>query len=158
MKKFLLSAVLLFSVVSFAYAGSDIQAVKAANAGFYSALNAVFAGNLTPMTAVWSHASDVTYMGPDGTTEVGWKAVLADWKKQTALTLGGKVMPSNLHIVIGKDIAVVQDLETGVNKLTHGKPQTVSIRATNIYRLENGQWKMISHHTDTLSYLLKKKS
>jgi ketosteroid isomerase-like protein len=32
-------------------------------------------------------------------------------------------------------------------------PEKVSIRATNIYRKENGQWKMIGHHTDLLPYL-----
>ena len=29
-------------------------------------LNLMFAGDLGPMKDVWSHADDVTYMGPDG--------------------------------------------------------------------------------------------
>ena len=31
----------------------------------------------------------------------------------------------------------------------------VSIRATNIFRKENGAWKMIGHHTDLLPFLDK---
>jgi hypothetical protein len=42
----------------------------------YDALNAMFAGDLTPMKALWSHADDVTYMGPGGGLQVGWKQVL----------------------------------------------------------------------------------
>jgi ketosteroid isomerase-like protein len=37
----------------------------------------------------------------------------------------------------------------------NGQPQTVTIRATNIFRRENGQWKMIGHHTDLLTFLAK---
>jgi ketosteroid isomerase-like protein len=31
----------------------------------------------------------------------------------------------------------------------------VSIRATNLFRKENGAWKMIGHHTDLLPFLEK---
>jgi hypothetical protein len=31
----------------------------------------------------------------------------------------------------------------------------VKLRATNSYRMENGVWKMVGHHTDPLPYLSK---
>ncbi len=40
---------------------------------FYGALNAMFEGELAPVQALWSHADDVTYMGPGGGIEIGWK-------------------------------------------------------------------------------------
>ena len=40
--------------------------IAAAAGGFYTALNALFEGDVAPMVDVWSHAEDVTYMGPDG--------------------------------------------------------------------------------------------
>ena len=43
---------------------SDTKAVAEAVAGFYAALNTMFKGDLGPMLEVWSHADDVTYMGP----------------------------------------------------------------------------------------------
>jgi ketosteroid isomerase-like protein len=43
-------------------------------------------------------------------------------------------------------------VEVGDN-VVDGKPQQVSIRATNTFRKENGQWKMIGHHTDLLPFL-----
>jgi ketosteroid isomerase-like protein len=37
-----------------------------------------------------------------------------------------------------------------------GKKKTISLRATSIYRKENGQWKMIGHHTDLIPVMEKK--
>jgi hypothetical protein len=54
------------------------KAVREAVARFYVALNALFTGDLEPMTQVWSHTDDVTYMGPDGGFDVGWKKVQAN--------------------------------------------------------------------------------
>ena len=36
-----------------------------------------------------------------------------------------------------------------------GEIQKVSIRATNIFRKEDGQWKMIGHHVDLLPQMAK---
>ena len=55
----------------------DAKAVKDAAAAFYAALDALFIGNAASMREVWSHANDVTYMGPDGGFEVGWNEVEA---------------------------------------------------------------------------------
>ena len=133
----------------------DEKAVKAATMQFYSALNAMFVGNLEPMKEVWSHADDVTYMGPAGGIRVGWKAVLADWEAQAALNLGGKVVPSKFYIIIGPKIATVINEEKGENVDPDGNPLQVSIRATHVFRKEKGRWKMIGDHTDLLPFLQK---
>ena len=133
---------------------SDREGVAEATAQFYTALNALFTGDVEPMKAIWSHADDVTYMGPDGGFQVGWSAVLANWQVQAGKKLGGKIRPSNMHMKIGRDLAITQCYEKGENtNAVDGKPQKVSIRATNIFRKEGGTWKMIGHHTDTLSFL-----
>jgi len=134
---------------------NDKAAVLAANAQFYAAINAMFKGEVGPIEAVWSHADDVTYMGPTGEFETGWSAVLKDWQGQAAQKLGGRVEPVDIHVVIGRDLAIVADYEQGENTNADGKVQKVKLRATNIFRKENGQWKMIGHHTDQLPYLAK---
>jgi ketosteroid isomerase-like protein len=134
---------------------SDEEAVKAAVAGFYEALNIFFTGDVEPMKEVWSHADDVTYMGPGGGLLVGWTEVSAEWDKQAAMKLGGRVMPEDMHITIGHDIALTVNYEKGENVDADGNPLSVSIRATNVFRKENGAWKMIGHHTDPLPFLAK---
>jgi len=131
---------------------TDHEIGKAA-ASFYAALNALFNGELGPMMDVWSHADDVTYMGPDGGFQVGWIDVLAEWEKQAARKLGGRVEPEGMRIFAGQDLAVTHNYEKGTNTNTGGMPGAVLIRATNLFRKENGTWKMIGHHTDKLAFL-----
>lgn len=134
--------------------GEEKAVVEAAN-GFYIALNAMFTGDLTRMLEVWSHAEDVTYMGPAGDFRVGWAQVLASWKEQAAMKLGGEVRPENMRVTVGRDLAITHNFERGENVDAQGKRQRVSIRATNLFRKENGTWKMIGHHTDLLPHLQK---
>lgn len=135
--------------------GNDKAAVLAANAHFYAALNAMFKGEIAPIEAVWSHADDVTYLGPDGVFETGWGAVRKDWEIQTAKKLGGRIEPTDIHVFVGRDLAVVNDYEQGENTNANGKVEQVKLRATNIFRKEGGQWKMVGHHTDLLPYMAK---
>jgi ketosteroid isomerase-like protein len=128
--------------------------VQEATAGFYTALNAMFAGDGEPMKEVWSHAEDVTFMGPDGSVNVGWNEVLANWEVQTKLKLGGEIRCELIMATVGEDLAVVQCREVGENVID-GKPIAVSLRATNVFRKENGAWKMIGHQTDKLPFLQK---
>ena len=136
-------------------ADTDKDAVMAAHAKFYAALNAMFTGAVGPMTEVWSHADDVTYMGPTGNYDRGWPAVLKDWQGQAAMKLGGKVAASDMQAVIGQDLAVITNYEIGENTNAQGKVEQVKLRATNTFRKEGGQWKMVGHQTDKLPYLAK---
>ncbi len=128
--------------------------VKASLDGFYSALNKLFKGDYAQMSAVWSHSSDVSFLGPQGNMLVGWEQVSLSWKEQAALTLGGKVDPENIHVVQGEELAIVQNEEVGTN-FPNSEKQEVRIRATHVFRKEKGEWKMISHHTDLLPFLTR---
>ena len=134
-------------------ADASYSSLKAANKGFYSALNTMFTGNIAPMISLWSHGNDVTYLGPDGRFLTGWSSVKGCWNEQAAMKLRGKAASSNFRyfMVPGSGIAVVQDIE----EVTTDKGLKLLMRATNVYRLENGSWKMVSHHTDKLPAVLK---
>jgi len=58
----------------------------------------------------------------------------------------------DVHVTASPQLAVARYYEKGENILD-GKPQPVSIRTTTTLCKENGQWKVIGHHTDTLAYL-----
>ena len=163
-KKMILAWVLSLAVAPLGFAAADVspadeardnqtQAVEHATLQFYASLNALFNGDVAPMQAIWSHADDVTYMGPVGGFQVGWQQVNNRWEEQAGLHLGGQIEPKDIRIVVGDSLASVQCLEVGNNLDADGETEKVSIRATSLFRKENGQWKMISHHTDLLAYL-----
>lgn len=154
---FLSIVALVMSCLSFSAsthaAEADEQAVIAATTQFYVALNSFFKGDLEEMKEVWSHADDVTYMGPVGGLKVGWDQVLKHLEILSAMNIGGVIVPGDMHMVVGQDIAVVINFENGENLDATGKLQKVSIRATNTFRKEDGKWKMIGHHTDMMPWL-----
>lgn len=134
-------------------APNEKREIEHATARFYESLNSMFTGDTSAMEQVWSHSNDVTYMGPDGGIEIGWKQVEAKWETQARLKLGGEVVADGIHVTLAGEMAVVQCRELGHNLDAQGRPLQVSIRATNVFRKENGTWKMVGHHTDLLSYL-----
>ena len=100
--------------------------IKAALAEFFEALNAMFTGDLAPMEALWSHADDVTYMGPAGGYRVGWAEVRADWAEQAALKLGGEVKPSEIRITKADNLAAAQYYVVGENFDPNGNPEAIA--------------------------------
>lgn len=129
------------------------QALRAANDSLYAALNAMFAGNLEPLIAVWSHADDVTQMGPFGGRRTGWETVKEEFKNVADMKLGGKIGCKEMHIYAGTDLGYTVCVEEGENISPEGKTVMVSHRATNIFRMENRQWKLVHHHTDISAQL-----
>ncbi len=120
---------------------------------FYAAHNEIFEGNLTPMEEVWSHADDVTYMSPIGGILIGWDATRDSWNKQAELKLHGHVYPIDKQVVEGTDIGLCHNYIVGTNFVVDGKEVHPNIRATTVYRKEDGSWKVISHHTDIMHWL-----
>lgn len=148
-----LSAVCLNSENSASASDTETDAVRAAAQQFYAALNEMFTGEVDAMKKVWSHQDDITFMGPDRSYLRGWEKIEAEWEKQAALKLGGKVESAEMHIIVGPKLAIVSNYEIGHNKGPDGKMLKVKIRATSTFRKENGTWKMIGHHTDLLPFL-----
>lgn len=120
---------------------------------FYKAHNEIFEGNMKPMDDIWSHEDDVTYLSPIGGILTGWDAVRDSWYKQSELKLHGHVYPVDTLVVEGTDIGVCYNYIIGTNFVLDGKEVHPNIRATTVYRKENREWKVISHHTDIMHWL-----
>ncbi len=144
----LFTATMLVINLGFAEDAKDEKGLRQANDQLYSALNAMFTGELAPLEAIWSHQEDVSNQGPFGDRLDGWAAVRDEFKKEAGMKLGGRITYKNLIVRAGKDMGYTVCVEQGENMTADGKPVVVSFRATNIFRLENGQWKLIHHHTD----------
>ena len=123
--------------------------MRTATTRFYAALGDVLAGDPEPMFAIWSRAGDVCYSGPMGPLVVGWEPIRRSWQEQADAKLGGFVSPEELHFVVGGPLGVVTGYERG-EVAADGVATTVNIRATSTYRLDDGEVKMIGHHTDPI--------
>ena len=133
---------------------SDDLAVQEADDGFFSALAAMFTGDVTPMEDVWSHADDVVYLGPvPGLFHKGWKAIDEDWVQQTKMKLGGSIEVLERRITVGGELAVVHTLVKTKGQDPDDTAGQFTIRGTNVFRKEAGAWKMIAHHSDPLPYV-----
>lgn len=120
-----------------------------ATRAFYAALNEILGGDVAPMLELWSHADDVTYMSPFGELLVGWEPIRASWQEQANQHLGGRVEPEELHHFASDALGFVVGFERGSVQID-GAQAPVDIRATSMYRVEDGRWAMIGHHTDPL--------
>ncbi|MEM7465148.1 MAG: nuclear transport factor 2 family protein, partial [Pseudomonadota bacterium] len=131
---------------------TDRAEVEKADDAFFSALNEMFTGNIKPMEALWSHADDVIYLGPvPELFHIGWKVTDQDWAAQGTAHLGGSINVVKRHMVIGKDLAVVHHLAEASGQGT--EKAAIRMRGTNVFRKEDGAWKLIAHHSDPLPYV-----
>ena len=127
----------------------DAKAVRAAVDQWFVVLNAMLNGDPEPFAELYSHEDDVTYMGAEGTYRTGWAAAYADWKTQAQKAKGGKVEGSDIHVVATGGMAAAQHYTEGRVTGADGKIKDTKIRETSVFRKEDGQWKMISHHADS---------
>jgi ketosteroid isomerase-like protein len=123
--------------------------IQAATVLFYAAFNSALHGDLNPLTAVWSHRPDVTNLSAAGGHAIGWNEVHAGFLNMSRLYPGGRIEQRNMSVVAGKDMGYSVCTETGQLRSSEGPMVTFSQRATNIFRLEGGTWKLIHHHADS---------
>ena len=129
--------------------------IRQASEQFYVAINRAINGDPGPMTEVWSHGSDVATLHPLGGRETGWEEVRASWEQVAQAFSDGQVSIEDLVVVpLSEDVAYTLGSEHGQAKLGD---QTVGIdwRVTNIYRHEEGEWKVVLHDTDVSPTLVE---
>jgi ketosteroid isomerase-like protein len=129
--------------------------IRQASEQFYAALNRTINGDPGPMMEVWSHGPDVTAMHPLGGRETGWEEVRASWEQVAQAFSDGQVSLDGLVVVpLSDDVAYTLSTENGQARLGD---ETIAIdwRVTNIYRREEGEWKMVHHHTDVSPALVE---
>ncbi len=113
------------------------------------ALGELVQGRPEPFKALWSHADDVVIMGAFGGYERGWHQVSArlDWASAGIKATGRAA--ENVVTTVGDDLAYTVDLEH-MTRHTADQPKRRTLRCTQVYRRENGEWKVILRHADEL--------
>ena len=107
-------------------------------------------GNPTFMKENASHSRDITIMGAFGGYEKGWDKVGArlDWaaaQMKGSQPKKGKI--EYIDIVVSSDMAFTVALASVVQGATEND---FKIRVTEIFRKEDGSWKLLHRHADPL--------
>ncbi len=115
-----------------------------AEAAFYQAFENA---DIELMLSVWSEDDDITCIHPMSQCLRG-KAVLNSWQNIFQQSPNMKFQLSDVCIYTGQDISI----HTLCENLTviHNPHSTSSLLATNVYRWQQGSWRMIVHHTSIM--------
>ncbi|HTU37121.1 MAG TPA: nuclear transport factor 2 family protein [Acidimicrobiales bacterium] len=107
-------------------------------------------GHPEPFLELWSHADDVTIMAAIGGYQVGFEAVcdLLTAASKTQQFDGWRA--ENLATVLDDGLAFTVELEY-YSHTVDGEDKGMTLRATQIYRQEDGDWRVIHRHGDVLT-------
>ncbi|QIO24460.1 nuclear transport factor 2 family protein [Haloarcula sp. JP-L23] len=121
--------------------------VRAASDQFYDALEEILNGDASSMADIWSHEDDVTTMHPIGGREEGWDAVSGSMEGVAAACTDGTVTRTDqvIHVVGNGAYELCNE---SASMTFAGEPISLEHRATNVYRKEKGEWKIVHHHAD----------
>lgn len=120
----------------------EFDAVKAANAAFYSAFQEA---DLEAMGLVWSHDPIVSCVHPGWVPLNGWRPIEHSFRAIFSNPGWLRVKPEDVIVVVEGDLAWVRCIEV-VSSLSDRGPAQGKVAATNLFRREHGVWKLVLHH------------
>lgn len=121
---------------------TDLEAVRAANESFYSALEGL---DLDGMSRVWLHEDGVFCIHPAGDLLQGWPTVRESWERIFANGGWMRVTPTRAEIRFDGDLAVVVCYEN-ITRTLEGDVRVALAVATNVYKRTTEGWRMVHHH------------
>ena len=126
--------------------------VRRAIARLHAAMNQVASGDPGAIKALYSHRDDVTGFYGWGGYEVGWEQVSRRWDWAAAqFKRPGPVTYENLSTVITSTLFYTTDIESFRTRLDGTEqPTEWSNRVTHIFRLEDGEWRLVHRHGNRL--------
>lgn len=126
---------------------SDLDAVKAANQAFYTALSG---RDVAAMQKVWSSDPGITNIGPGSkTVAVGWDAIGKGFEGTRDAFPELKVTMEPRVQIVGA-VAWTSGIEQTQRKDKAGVASTGANLATNIFQKQDGRWLMVHHHASRM--------
>jgi ketosteroid isomerase-like protein len=125
---------------------TDVEDVTAANAEFYSAIEA---GDVERIQRLWDDGDDVVCVHPGWPAVRGRSRVLRSWAVIMANTAYIQFFLTEAEIAVTGDVARVScehSLLTRVSDADAGLGETARVVATNVYRRQPDGWRLWSHH------------
>jgi hypothetical protein len=121
---------------------SSTNDVLAASREFYAALNRMAQGDAKAMAGVWATDGHPTAQHPIGGRDRGYDAIIASFAKVAEIAGGGEIQLKDQIVDTGPDMAVETGMEVGTVVIA-GHEAEINHRVTNVYRLQDGAWKLV---------------
>src|SRR5215203_7180669 len=117
------------------------------------ALGEFMKGNPEPAKELWSHREDVTLANPYGPPVRGWKQVAETMERAASNFRDGEASSfENVAKYVTPELAYVVWLERVKAKVGGREGIAPSaLRATMIFRPEDGVWKVVHRHADPIT-------
>ncbi len=120
---------------------------------FHQALGEFLKGNPEPVKNLWSRREDVSLANPYGPPVRGWDEVAKTIEHASSLRSDGEFVGYEVVAkYVSAELAYVVGIERAKAKV--GGSEEISpyaLRATNIFRLEDGEWKFVHRHADPIT-------
>jgi ketosteroid isomerase-like protein len=120
---------------------------------FHLALGEFLRGNPEPVKNLWSQREDVSLANPYGPPVRGWEQVAKTIEHASSLRSNGEFVGSEeVAKYVTSELAYVVGIERAEAKIGASEETTpYALRATNIFRLEDGEWKFVHRHADPIT-------
>jgi ketosteroid isomerase-like protein len=108
-------------------------------------------GDAEPRLKMWSRKDPVTVLGALGIAQSGWDTLV-----QTFRELGQRFSNCTaydfelLAAGVSGDLAYTVGYERSTRSWDEGPPISSTLRVTHVYRREDGEWKIVHRHGDTM--------
>lgn len=117
------------------------------------ALGEFVKGNPEPMQMMFSHREDVTLANPFGPPVRGWEQVAETMERAASQLKDGEVTGYDIVAkYVTPELAYIVELERRKAKVGGREESTpFALRATTIFRPEDGTWKVVHRHADPIT-------
>jgi ketosteroid isomerase-like protein len=120
---------------------------------YHRALNEFVKGDPGPYKKLFSRREDVTLANPLGPPVLGWSQVEKVMDAAAAqLRECEPIRFERISACAAADLAYMIEIERTRGKVGGSdEVASISLRATTIFRLEEGQWKIVHRHADPIT-------
>jgi ketosteroid isomerase-like protein len=120
---------------------------------YHEGVDAFVQGDPGPQKALWSRSDDITLANPVGPPVRGWPAVEAALDAAAGMLRDGEPCGFDpISRYIGGEMAYMLEIQS-----TRAKPagsdelRSFALRVTTVFRVEDGEWKVVHRHADPLT-------